>query len=183
VIPDYCRPVGPGALQGTTVMALALPAPVLDGPVEVAASSPSAPDAVLLLDELSALLASCFGAAGAAGTAGWDAGDPRQVFALARVGGVPVGCGAIRPAEDPDRPDAAELLRMYSAVGGLGTGRAVLEFLQDAAARAGYRSLRLETRRANTPAVAFYLRHGYAEREPYGRHIGRPEAICLQKDL
>jgi hypothetical protein len=29
--------------------------------------------------------------------------------------------------------------------------------------------------------VAFYLRHGYVERENYGAYVGRPEAVCFEK--
>jgi len=64
-----------------------------------------------------------------------------------------------------------------------GTGAALLAWLEEAALGLGYRELWLETRKVNTRAVQFYLKHGYAQIDNYGPYVGREEAICLAKRL
>ncbi|CAM3556129.1 hypothetical protein BOSP111201_12405 [Bordetella sputigena] len=72
---------------------------------------------------------------------------------------------------------------MYAKPGTQGVGSAVLKYLEARAAEAGYRKAWLETRRVNTRAVAFYIRHGCKEIAPYGKYIWRPEAICPGKPI
>ena len=59
----------------------------------------------------------------------------------------------------------------------------MLAALEAKAQSLGYDEVRLETRRVNTVAVGFYRRAGYREIPPYGRYVGRPEAICFAKQL
>lgn len=49
--------------------------------------------------------------------------------------------------------------------------------------KGGYRELWLETRRANNRAVRFCQIAGFVERAPYGKYVGRAEAICKEKML
>ena len=44
-------------------------------------------------------------------------------------------------------------------------------------------AIRLETRRVNSRAIAFYERSGYGRIAAYGRYIGRPDAVCFGKRL
>ncbi|WP_156459503.1 GNAT family N-acetyltransferase [Brevundimonas sp. Root1279] len=95
-------------------------------------------------------------------------------------GGQAVGCGALRPL---DRSGIGEVKRMFAAPHTRGVGSALLLALETAALEMGYRALWLSTRRVNRPAVAFYSRHGYAEIEPFGRYVNRPESVCMGRQL
>jgi GNAT superfamily N-acetyltransferase len=145
----------------------------------VAAEDVTSADAQILIDELSAVLAAAYGSSG---RSGFDPSAERDsVFLVAREGRHPVGCGALRPL--PAHSGVAEIKRMYSRPGTTGVGRAILAALEAEAAKLGYEQIWLETRRANNRAVGFYERAGFVERAPYGRYVGRPEAICMEKKL
>jgi GNAT superfamily N-acetyltransferase len=138
-----------------------------------------------LIEELSAALA---GITGDSGKASFDAADvrgSRATFIVARdaQGGL-LGCGALRPlaVQDGIGP-VGELKRMYARPGTAGVGAALLAFLERQAAAFGYGALWLETRRVNLRAVQFYEKHGYLPVPNYGKYIGRPEAICLGRQL
>jgi GNAT superfamily N-acetyltransferase len=148
--------------------------------VEVAVADPESSEAQQLLAALSEALQQI---TGSSGTASFHVGDVRlegACFVIARLsGGVPVGCGAIRPLQ----PGVAELKRMFAVPGSKGVGGAVLAFLEGKAREFGYGQLWLETRTVNQRAVSFYERHGYRPIANFGRYIGRPEAVCLGKRL
>jgi DNA-binding MarR family transcriptional regulator/GNAT superfamily N-acetyltransferase len=98
---------------------------------------------------------------------------PAGLFVVATLHAQAVGCGAVK--FHPDQP--AELKRMWvaSALRGLGLGRRLLGELEAHAARAGARTVRLETNRALTEAISLYRRSGYREvsafnEEPYADH-------------
>ena len=84
-----------------------------------------------------------------------------------------MGCGAVkRHAGGP-----ADIKRMWVAptARGLGIGRRLLADLEAWAERHGTRTLRLETNRALTEAIALYRSDGYAEvpafnDEPFADH-------------
>lgn len=136
-------------------------------------------DCASLIDALSGHLKAHYGRDGRNSFGDWDAGDPRAVFVLARRGGAPAGCGAIRPLD----AETGEIKRMFAAPGFKGAGSAVLGFLEAEARALGYRALRLETLKANLGAIAFYSRHGYAEIDLFGQYIGRDDCICFGKRL
>ena len=149
----------------------------------IAAIDPDVPDARTLLAELGAALAAI---TGSDGTASFDAADvrgPRSCFLVAYAAdGSTAGCGALRPLDGNDDGDVAELKRMYARPGS-GAGAHLLAALERQAQAFGYRAVWLETRRVNARAVAFYARHGYAVIPNYGKYAGRPEAVCLGRDL
>jgi DNA-binding MarR family transcriptional regulator/N-acetylglutamate synthase-like GNAT family acetyltransferase len=98
---------------------------------------------------------------------------PAGVFVVARLGGRPVGCGALK------RKDRriGEIKRMWvsSETRGLGVGRRILEALEARARTFGLRTLRLETNRTLEEAQALYRGCGYVEvapfnEEPYAHH-------------
>ncbi len=143
-------------------------------------SSPSSADSQALIEQLSAELAAITGDSGKSHFNAQDVSGPRAVWAVAKdKNNQPVGCGALRPLSD----HTAELKRMFSNRAYPGTGAALLAWLEEAARAMGYRELWLETRKINTRAVQFYLKHGYAQIDNYGPYIGREEAICLAKRL
>lgn len=176
IIPDYALN-GDGTSHATHVLYRRLPAPPAGLTVEP--SSPDHPDAIPLIDALSADLGRRFGSDGRAGFADWASLADRSLFALARLDGVPVGCGAVRPLGD----GVGEIKRMYAAPGTAGVGSALLSFLEEGARRLGFHRLVLETRWANDRAVGFYRRHGYRITTNYGAYVGRAESACFDKDL
>ncbi len=145
------------------------------------AAAPDDPDAQALLDELSAALQAITGDSGRSSFSADDVRGPRSCFVLARDGatGQALGCGALRPLQD----GVAELKRMYARPGGRGVGAALLHHLEAQARALGYQALWLETRAVNVRALAFYERQGYRRMANYGRYVGRPEAVCLGKEL
>lgn len=142
-------------------------------------SQPTDSAALGLIDALSARLAAITGSDGRRHFQP-DAQAPRSCFLLAMEGAAPVGCGALRPL---DPPDVAEIKRMYAHLPGRGIGSRLLAALEERARGFGYRLVRLETRKVNQIAVAFYLRHGYAVCDNYGPYVGRAEAVCFEKRI
>ena len=98
---------------------------------------------------------------------------PYGVFLVARLGGRPVGCGALKRKER----GIGEIKRMWvsTELRGLGIGRRILDDLEAHARRFGLRTLRLETNRTLAEAQALYRGRGYVEvapfnDEPYAHH-------------
>ena len=76
-----------------------------------------------------------------------DYAAPRGQILLARVDGALAGCCALRPLDDCDYPNAAEMKRLYvrQAFRGFGLGRQLAEAMLDAARQAGYDYVLLDT--------------------------------------
>lgn len=145
--------------------------------VRVDVVDPEDPAAAYCLDEYSAELARRF-------EDGWDAAisieatpeqlrRPAGLFAVATLHGAPIGCGGLK--FHGRRP--AELKRMWVAPSarGLGLGRRLLIELERLAQADGARTVRLETNRNLTEAIALYRSTGYREvppfnDEPYAHH-------------
>ena len=102
-----------------------------------------------------------------------DFRPPAGLFLVARLRGDPIGCGGLRfHGEEP--PDIKRMWVAKSARG-LGVGRRLLRELEQRAAAAGTRAVRLETNGALTEAIALYRSSGYVEvdpfnAEPYAHH-------------
>ena len=79
------------------------------------------------------------------------------------------GCGALRPLDTADYPNAAEMKRLYvrPAFRGLGLGRQMAEALLDAARSAGYGCVLLDTLDDMESARALYEDLGFEEVPPY----------------
>lgn len=84
---------------------------------------------------------------------------PRGRLLIARLEGVPVGCGAIRAAG----AGVAEIKRMWVAPSarGHGVGRALLEALERVARRQRVRAIRLDTHASLAEALRLYRKAGY----------------------
>jgi len=111
----------------------------------------------------------------------------RQYFAddtgvwLARADGELVGCVALRRL--PERPDSAEIKRMYlrAAYRRRGIADLLLDALEEYARAAGYRWLYLDTAADMTAAARFYERNGFVRCEAYNEN---PQAaIFMRKAL
>jgi len=98
-----------------------------------------------------------------------DYAAPRGQIVLARVDGAAAGCCALRPLETCDWANAAEMKRLYvrPAFRGFGLGRQLAEAVLDAARRAGYRHVLLDTLDTMQSARALYADLGFAEIPPY----------------
>jgi DNA-binding MarR family transcriptional regulator/GNAT superfamily N-acetyltransferase len=107
---------------------------------------------------------------------GFDAGisisaDPEELTpqagycVVARLGGVPVGCGALKLRGAAP----AELKRMWvdPTSRGLGVGRRLLESLEALARENGVKVLHLETNRALKKAIELYRKAGFEEVAPF----------------
>jgi GNAT superfamily N-acetyltransferase len=146
----------------------------------IAIEDPGTPDAIALVDELSAALAAITGDSGRSSFDIDDVRAARARFVVARnASGHAVGCGAFRPLGG----DIAEVKRMFARPGNPGTGSALLAFLEAQAGALGYRAIWLATRAINERAVGFYLAHGYKPIPNYGKYAGNAEAVCLATQL
>ena len=98
---------------------------------------------------------------------------PTGLLLVARLRGEVIGCGALKF----HGKEFAEVKRMWVVKRrrGLGIARRLLHALEECAAEAGVRQLRLETNQALHEAIALYKSSGFAEvkafnTEPYAHH-------------
>ena len=106
---------------------------------------------------------------------------PEFRFFVARRGGAPLACGALRV----DASGYGEVKRMYVAPSarGQGLGRAILAQIEEQAAREGLRVLRLETGIHQAEASALYRSCGYVDCEPFGEYRPDPLSRFMEKKL
>lgn len=148
--------------------------------IKLSAESPFSPDAVTLMNELSACLESITGNSGKNSFNAEDVCSERSIFVIARNrNGEAVGCGAFRSIDK----NAAELKRIYAKVKSKGIGTKILCFLELEAKKMDYKSLCLETRLINSKAVSFYERNGYKGIPNYGKYVNNDEAVCFEKHI
>ena len=95
--------------------------------------------------------------------------EPRGGLLMARVGGELAGCCALRPLDNADYPNAAEMKRLYvrKAFRGFGLGRQLSEAILDTARRAGYACVLLDTLSEMATARSLYEDLGFVEIAPY----------------
>ncbi|MDS0528493.1 GNAT family N-acetyltransferase [Clostridium sp. SHJSY1] len=142
--------------------------------------SPSDPDAVILIDELSKSLESITGNSGRNSFNSDDVCIPRSLFVVAYdEEGQAVGCGGIRPISE----NIAEVKRMFAKIKGRRVGSEILFHLEKKAIEMGYSTLWVETRLVNEGAVSFYKSRGYKQISNYGKYAGNLEAICFEKKI
>jgi putative acetyltransferase len=94
---------------------------------------------------------------------------PRGTLLLAWVEGELAGCCALRPIDDVDVANAAEMKRLYvrPAFRRFGLGRLLAEAVLDAARQMGYSSVLLDTLDDMESARALYEDLGFVEIPPY----------------
>ena len=92
-------------------------------------------------------------------------GAPRGRLRLARVGGAPAGCVALRPRTRT----IAEVKRLYvrERLRGRGVGRRLAERVLADARLIGYRQVVLDTLSRMPAAIALYRSLGFVETPPY----------------
>lgn len=113
-----------------------------------------------------------------------DYAEPRGSLLLAWVDGELAGCCALRPAEDVDYVNAAEMKRLFvrKAFRGFGLGRLLAEAILTCAVERGYASVLLDTLDDMESARALYEDLGFEEIPPY-YHNPLPGAHYLKVDL
>ena len=109
---------------------------------------------------------------------------PRGQILLAHVDGSIAGCCALRPLDDCDYPNSAEMKRLYvrKAFRGFGLGRQLAEAMLDVARQAGYDYVLLDTLDDMEAARALYVDLGFESIDPY-YHNPLPGAHYLKVDL
>jgi putative acetyltransferase len=149
-------------------------------PLSAAAENIRLPESVVLIEELSRELAALYEVSdGRAGFTPEDVEVPRAAFVVARLDGVAVGCGAIRPLDQ----DTVEVKRMYTRKDyrRKGVAQAVLAELERLARHYNYTTIKLQTGPRQPEAAALYERVGYY-RIP--RFMGNWDAVlAYQKDI
>jgi DNA-binding MarR family transcriptional regulator/GNAT superfamily N-acetyltransferase len=98
---------------------------------------------------------------------------PAGVLLLAYLGAEPVGCGALK--NHAHAPSEIKRLWVADSVRGMGIGRRLLGELEARASEYGAQSVRLDTNRNLTEAIAMYRNAGYVEiprfnDEPFAHH-------------
>lgn len=113
-----------------------------------------------------------------------DYASPRGALLLAMIDGEVAGCCALRPLDNVDYPNAAEMKRLYvrRAFRGFGLGRQLAEAIMDAARQAGYDCILLDTLDDMEAARALYDELGFQDIPPY-YHNPIPGAHYLKAEL
>jgi GNAT superfamily N-acetyltransferase len=106
---------------------------------------------------------------------------PAGIFLVVEIGGAPAGCGAWRVHGAGE----AEVKRVYvdPAFRRRGLAQAVMAALEESAARAGHRSVVLNTGGRQPEALGLYARLGYRPVAGYGVYAYAPGAVFLGKPL
>ena len=106
---------------------------------------------------------------------------PQGLFLAAEVDGEPVGSGAWRALGER----VAEIKRVYVAPGlrRRGLAQLIVDELERSAARAGCRSVVLNSGARQPEALRLYEQLGYGPVTPYGVYACAPDAVFLGKDL
>jgi GNAT superfamily N-acetyltransferase len=113
-----------------------------------------------------------------------DYAAPRGALLLALIEGQVAGCCALRPIDNVDYANAAEMKRLYvrKAFRGFGLGRQLAEAILDAARAAGYHSVLLDTLDEMEAARQLSAELGFEEIAPY-YHNPLQGAHYLKVDL
>lgn len=143
--------------------------------------SPNQPDVVALIDELDAYQTVLYPPESHHGLDIDALLRPQVLFAVAREhSGEAIGCGAVVLT-----PQYGELKRMFvrPAARGRGIAKALLNFLEAAAADKGCRDLMLETGISQPEALGLYAKSGYMRRGPFGAYADDPYSVFMHKRL
>lgn len=110
-----------------------------------------------------------------------EVSDGQGAFLVAYVAGEAVGCGAFRMLD----ATTAEIKRMYvrPAIRGTGTGRALLESLEERARALGAKKLVLESGPRQPAAIGLYSASGFVPVDAFGAYEASPLSTFMGKNL
>jgi putative acetyltransferase len=140
-----------------------------------------APDAMLLVGELEAHLASLYPRESRHGLNIEQLLAQSVAFFVLRVDGAPAACGGIKLVG----AEYGELKRMYvrPQFRGRGLGEMLLAHLADYARAQGVGLLRLETGVHQRAAIRMYERAGFYRIPPFADYTDDPLSLCYEKRL
>jgi GNAT superfamily N-acetyltransferase len=97
------------------------------------------------------------------------------------IDGIAIACGAFREYD----PGSAEIKRMYVSPlhRRMNLGSVVLAEIEQLAKSEKYACCVLETGKNQPEAIAFYLKHGYAQIPCFGRYMDNKNSVCFKKHL
>jgi putative acetyltransferase len=150
-------------------------------PVTISAEQPDTPDARALIAELDAYLIPLYPPASHHGYPVEKLIAEGVEFFVARQEQEPAGCGGIQSIG----LEYGEIKRMYvrPEFRGQGLGRAMMEHLENYAARRGLKILRLETGILQAEAIGLYEQEGYMRIEPFGEYLPDPLSYFYEKRI
>lgn len=103
----------------------------------------------------------------------------RRTFLVGYKNGIPMCCAGVRMVDE----ECGEIRRVYARKNNEGIGSALLNAIEQWAAKHGYQRLVLQSREANTHALAFYEKKGYTRCPKYPPYTESPIAVCMEKHL
>ena len=148
---------------------------------QLALERPDSADAVALVTELEAHLASRYPAESRHGYSVEKLIREGVAFFVARVDGAAAACGGVQIYGD----EYAELKRMYvrPQFRGVGLGKRMLGELATQARSRGISLLRLETGIHQVEAIGLYEAFGFRRRPPFGAYRDDPLSLYFEKRL
>ena len=149
--------------------------------VVVTLERPDRPDAIALIEELSAELEPLYPSESRHGYSVEKLIAQGVAFFVLRTDGVPAACGGVQVYG----PEYAELKRMYVRPKFRGTGFAtmVLDRLTEHARSRGVSLLRLETGIHQRAAIRFYERAGFTPIGPFGAYRDDPNSRFYERRI
>ena len=159
-----------------------------DHQITVGIESAHTADASSLIERLARELAAQYAQDTQSGAGNFKQTDmdvPGAAFVILRMNGMAMGCGAVRPLDEPGFVRAGEIKRMFVVPEwrGQGWAKKILSALEDFARDFGYQQLVLETGVDSLPAIGLYTRMGFTAIECYGSYAGREWSVCMAKTL
>lgn len=156
--------------------------PAAGGQVRVRAVAYDDPVAQYLVERVQQEYVVRYGGRDGAAVEPADFLPPRGTFLVAEVDGVPAACGAWR-VHDGD--GAVEIKRVYVEPDfrRRGLAQLIMGALEESAARAGHRSVVLNSGLRQPEALELYARLGYRDVPGYGMYARSPDARFLGKEL
>ncbi|WP_165041736.1 GNAT family N-acetyltransferase [Dysgonomonas sp. ZJ709] len=104
-----------------------------------------------------------------------------NTIVIAYDNNTPIGCACFKTFST----HSVELKRMYvnPDYRGLGVAPLILKEIEKWAGEIGFKEIVLETGLNQPEAIRFYTKNGYSKIDNYGRYIGNPNSVCMNKKL
>ncbi len=149
--------------------------------VQIVAERPDTADALRLIEDLEAHLATHYAVESRHGFSVEKLIAQNVAFFVVRYEGIPAGCGGVKLFDS----EYGEIKRMFvrPQFRGLGLAKMILTHLEEYAQSQGVNLMRLETGIYQTEAIRLYERFGYYRIPPFGNYWDDPVSLCYEKKL